>query len=93
MDCFIGEFITKFLRKKEIFKNSKEVKVFILNMQKKNQDSKILRNTFYQNKLELICNIFFETSNKNKKLQTIKEQIIIGLLMGKKIDIEKEEKK
>jgi len=26
-------------------------------------------------------------------LQTIKEQIIIGLQMGKKIDIEKEEKK
>jgi len=27
MDCFIGEFITEFLGKKEIFKNSKEVKV------------------------------------------------------------------
>jgi len=35
----------------------------------------------------------FETSSENKRLQTIKEQIIIGLQMGKKIDIEKEEKK
>jgi len=33
------------------------------------------------------------TSSENKRLQTKKAQIIIDLLMGKKIDIEKEEKK
>ena len=35
MDCFIGEFITKFLGKKDTFKNFKEVIIFILNLIKK----------------------------------------------------------
>ena len=93
MACFIGEFITKFLGKEEMFKNCRDVKVYILNKLKKIQDSKNISDPTYHNKVELICNILFETNNGNKRLQEIKSRIIIELLMDRKVDIESEEKK
>ena len=96
MNCFLGNFITKFsssLGEKINFKDTKDVKIFILNKLKKNQNSIFQSDLIYENKLQIISNILFETNFQNKELQKIKEHIIIDLLLGKKIDIDKEEKK
>jgi len=96
MDCFIGKFITKYsagLGKEVNFNTSKDVKIYILDLLKKNQNSKFSNEPIYQNKLQLICNILFETSYDNIELQKLKKNIIIDLILGKKIDIGNEEKK
>ena len=95
MDCFIGKFITEFstnLGKKLNFKNSKDVNNYIIKMLKKNQNN-ILIEQIDENKFHLITNIFFETSYDNVELQKIKQNIIVNLLTGKKIDVDKEEKR
>ena len=96
MDCFIGKFITEFsakLGKKINFKNSKDANNYIINMLKKNQNSNILIEHIDENKFNLITNILFETNYDNIELQKIKQNIIINLLTGKKIDVDKEEKR
>ena len=96
MNCFIGDFITEFsstLGKKVNFKDTKDVKDFILNKLKKNQNSKFQSDLIYENKLQIISNILFENNFENVELQKIKQHIIIDLLLGKKIDIDQEEKK
>jgi len=90
MDCFIGEFITKFLKELGIavnFKESKDVKLFIINELEKNQDLKF-SSEFIRNKLEIICDIFFDTNHDNIKLEKTKESFIISLLTRKVIDID-----
>ena len=96
MDCFIGKFIADFsetLGVKLNFKNSGEVKIYVLNLLKKNLNSKFSNNPIYENKLQLICDILFETSNDNKELESIKNHIIMDLLLRKRIDIDYVEKK
>ena len=95
MDCFIGKFITEFfakLGKNVNFESPEDVKAFIINLLKNNQIQK-LSSGIKNEKIQLIANIFFETNYDNKELQKIKENIIINLLKGKKIDIPNEEKR
>ena len=96
MDCFIGKFIADFsetLGIKLNFKNAGEVKIYVLNLLKKNLNSKFSNNPIYENKLQLICHILFETSHDNKELESIKNHIIMDLLLRKRIDIDYVEKK
>ena len=54
MDCFIGKFIADFsetLGIKLNFKNAGEVKIYVLNLLKKNLNSKFSNNPIYENKL------------------------------------------
>ena len=77
MESFVAKFIKEYsaiLGKHVDFKSSKDVKIYILDLFKKNQDirsSKI--NEFYEDNSEFICDILFETDYNNKALQEKKE--------------------
>ena len=96
MESFVAKFIKEYsaiLGKHVDFKSSKDVKLYILDLLKKNQDirsSKI--NEFYENNFEFICDILFETDYNNKTLQEEKRVIIMNLLSGKRLNINDEKK-
>ena len=96
MESFVAKFIKEYsaiLGKHVDFKSSKDVKLYILDLLKKNQDirsSKI--NEFYENNFEFICDILFETDYNNKALQEEKRVIIMNLLSGKRLNINDEKK-
>ena len=90
MDCLIGEFIKKFLQTLDIavdFKELKDIKLFILEKLKKNQNSSVNN---YRNKFELISDVFFNINSSNDRLERTKKELIISLLLGKKIHVDNE---
>jgi len=96
MESFVVKFIKEYftiLGKHVNFKSSKDIKIYILDLLKKNQEirsSKI--NAFYEDNFEFICNILFETEYSNKTLQEEKRVIIMNLFSGKRLNINDEKK-
>ena len=96
MESLVAKFIKEYsaiLGKHVDFKSSKDFKLYILDLLKKNQDirsSKI--NEFYENNFEFICDILFETDYNNKELQEEKRVIIMNLLSGKRLNVNDEKK-
>lgn len=72
------------------FKSSKEVKIYILNLLKNNQN---IKSSNINANFEFICNILFETDYDNKALQKEKRNIIMNLLSGKRLNINDIKKK
>ena len=97
MESFVAKIIKEYsaiLGKHVDFKSSEDVKLYILDLLKKNQDirSSII-NVFYENNFEFICDILFETDYNNKALQEEKRVIIMNLLSGQRLNINDEKKK